>query len=146
MEASAIEVVATSSSRSTVEPPCNITISAYRSALLSSPDLAIPFYNAKGAAREATETSIRSMLSFLCGILDVCSYVCTNIDDVPLEYRFDEKRASPGLLKARRLIALSHGVPESAIQFCVPECIVNLDDMGLYSDFTGKGICERQGK
>lgn len=82
------------------------------------------------------------MLSFLCGILDACSYVCTNIDDVPLEYCFDEKRASPGLLKARRLIALSHGVPESAIQFCAPECIVNLDDMGLYSNFTGKGICE----
>ena len=66
------------------------------------------------------------MLSFLCGILDACSDVCTNIDDVPLEYRFDEKRASPGLLKARCMIALSHGVPESAIQFCAPECIDNL--------------------
>ena len=33
-------------------------------------------------------------------------------------------------------------MPESAIQFCAPEFIINLDDMGLYSDFTGKGICE----
>jgi len=74
-------------------------------------DLALRFCNTKGAAREAAETSIRSMLSFLCGILDACSYMCTNIGNVPVEYRFDEKRASPGCLKARRMIALSHGVP-----------------------------------
>jgi len=127
---------------STVEPPCNLTVSAYHSALLSMPDLSLRFCNAKCAAREAAETSIRSMLSFMCGILDARSYVCTNIEDIPLEYRFDESRASPGCLLACQLIAQSHNVPENAIQFCAPECMVNIDDMGIYSDFTGSGGCD----
>ena len=126
---------------STVEPPCNLTVGAYHSALLSMPDLANRFCIAKCAAREAAETLIRSMLSFLCGIVDACSYVCTNIENVPIEYRFDDTRASPGCLMARRLVARSHGVPETAIQFCAPEFIVNINDMGIYSDFTGSGNC-----
>ena len=103
------------------------------------PDLSLRFCNAKCAAREAAETSVRSMLSFLCGILDARSYVCTNIEDIPLEYRFDESRASPGCLMARRLIAQSHNVLETAIQFCAPEFMVNIDDMGIYLDFTSSG-------
>ena len=86
--------------------------------------------------------SAYGLFSFLCRILDACSYVCKKIDNVPLEYRFNDSRASPGCLMARRLIAQSHDVPETAIQFCAPECIVNIDDKGIYSDFTGSGHCD----
>ena len=73
--------------------------------------------------------------------MNACLYVCTSIENLPIEYCFDDTRASPGCLMARRLVARSHGVPETAIQFCAPECIVNIDDMGIYSDFTGSGNC-----
>ena len=100
---------------STVEPPCNLTVSAYHSALLSMPDLLLRLFTAKCAARRAAETPVRSMLSFLCGILDACLYVCTNIKDVPLDYCFDNSKASYGCLTARWLIALSHEVLQTAI-------------------------------
>ena len=76
---------------SMVEPPCELTVLTYNAALRSMPDLAMVKCNPKCAQREAAETSIRSMLSFTLGVLDPWSYVCTKIEDVPIEFRFDAK-------------------------------------------------------
>ena len=75
-----------------IQSPVKQTIRAYHSALMSMPDLLLRKCNPKNALREASETSIRNMLSYICCVLNARSYVCTDIDLVPPEFRFDAKK------------------------------------------------------
>ena len=59
------------------------TIRAYHLALMSMPDLLLRKCNPNNALREASETSIRNMLSYICCILNARSYVYTDIGLVP---------------------------------------------------------------
>jgi len=113
---------------STMEPPSNKTVSAYHAALTSTSGLTTRLCKPKTAAREASETSIRSMLTFVCILLNAMSYVCPDASSIPPEFRFDETTASPGLLQSRHIVAQSHGVPDSHIQFMSPHLFFNGDD------------------
>ena len=55
---------------SIIESPYKQTIRAYHSALMSMPDLLLRKCNPKNALREASETSIHNMLSYICSVLN----------------------------------------------------------------------------
>ena len=124
---------------STLKPPHKKTVQAYHSALMSMPDLQERLCKPKNALREAAETSLRNMLSFLCCVGNARAYVCADPTSIPPEYRFDAAAASPGCIKMRRIIAKSHGVPESHVQFSARQLFFNTDDTAVFSNFSGDG-------
>ncbi len=91
----------------------------------------------KNSNQEAAETSVRNMISLICGVLSAWAYVSPNADLIPPEFRFDKTKATDGCKKARRLVAESYGVPEKSIQFIAPQLFFNQDDMGIYCNFLG---------
>ena len=103
------------------------------------PDLQERLCKPKNALREAAETSIRNMLSFLCCVGNARAYVCAAFAPVPPEHRFDAAAASPGCIKMRRIIARSYGVPEDHVQFSARQLFFNTDDMAIFSNFAGDG-------
>ena len=114
---------------STVKPPCNETILSYDAALMSMPDFLIRACQPKNALRKASDTSIHSMLTFVCAILVSCAYVSPSTESIPPEYHFDESKATEGCKLARRLVAKSLGVPEHTVHFIPRELVLNQDDM-----------------
>ena len=62
-----------------VSPPCQETALAYNAALVSMPDLILRSYQAKNANREAAETSICSMLSFVATNQSFCQNMSSTI-------------------------------------------------------------------
>ena len=106
------------------------------------PDLTTRKCNPKNALREASETSIRNMLSFMCCVLNTWSCVCTDVSTIPPEFRFDASTASDGCIKARRLIAKSYGVPEDCIQFLCPQLYLNLDNIVVHASWLNGGGSE----
>ena len=69
------------------------------------------------------------------------SYVCPDASSIPPEFCFEETMTSPGLLKARHIIAQSHIVPVLHIQLMSPHLFFNGDDMGIYRNWRGDGSC-----
>ena len=128
---------------SNVEPPCQRTVLSYNSALMTDVALSQRKCVTKTVYREAAETSQRSMLTDACGILAALAYIAPTKTDIPLEYRFDEKRATPGALLSRQIVSEAVGVPPQSIEF-VPRCLVtNQDDMAvMYDDFAGRNESE----
>ena len=104
---------------------------------MSMPDLLLQKCNPKNALRKASETPICNMLSYLCCILNARLYVCTDIDLVPSEPRFDTKKASPGCIVARQLIAKVYGVPEESIQFSAGQLYFTTDNMAVFASWFG---------
>jgi len=128
---------------SNVEPPCQKTVLSYNSALMSDAALTMRKCDTKTVYREAAETSQRSMLTDACGILAALSYIAPTKTGIPLEYRFDEKRATPGALLSRRIVAEAVGVPPQSIEFVPRSLITNQDDMAvMYDAFIGKSAEE----
>ena len=64
----------------------------YHSALVSMPDHLLRKCNPTNAPCEASETSVRNMILCICCILNMWSYVCTEIDLVPSEFYFNAKK------------------------------------------------------
>ena len=81
---------------STADPPTEPTALSHHAGLTSMPDLVQRKCQPKTAAREASETSIRNLISLLCAMLNAWSYVCTDIGSVPREFCVDASKASPG--------------------------------------------------
>ncbi len=81
---------------STLKHPPLYTILPYELALRSMPDLVMQACQPKNTWKEACITSICSMLSFICAILESCSYLAPSTDLIPEELRFDESKATDG--------------------------------------------------
>ena len=115
----------------------------YHSALVSMPDHLLWKCNPTNAPCEASETSVRNMILCICCILNMWSYVCTEIDLVPSEFYFDAKKASPGCIVARQLIAKSHDVLVESIQFLAGYLYSITNDMAVFVSWLGGGGKER---
>ena len=125
---------------SLIKDPAKATVDAYHSALMSSVGVSVRACASKSAYREAGETSQRNMLTNTGGILTARCYVAASKEGIPLEYRFDESKASQSAIEARAIYAEAAGVPPQAVEFSPRILVTNQDDMSvIYDDFTGQG-------
>ena len=127
---------------STFKPPCDETVLSYDTALTSMPDLVLRACQAKKSPREASNTSIRSILTFICAILISYAYVSPSTESIPPEYCFGESKVIAGCKLARRLVAESLGVLEQTIQCISKDLYLNHDDMAIYANFQGDVSCK----
>ena len=138
LEAERAKLTARGIDASNVTEPCKETVYAYHSALETDPDIAMRASQAKNSAREAAETSKRSMTCTSAAAIASRFYVAPNIDQVPPERRFNESLATEGCKLARQLYATARGVPVHTVQSAARETLFNTDDVArAYHNFRG---------
>jgi len=122
---------------SSLKLPCDRTVQAYHSSLMSDPDITQRKGKPKDKNRDIAENSDRPMLSNLTGILE-SSVVISPPDEIPEKYRFKAEKAGKGLLMSRKLLAEAHNVPIDYVHFLPRGLRLNSDDMAfLYSQDGG---------
>ncbi len=133
------EAVANGLDPLTVKAPHKKTAATYHSALKSDHDNKTVTSKPKTLLRDVAETSQRSMLSDLTGMLAIRCMV-VQPDQAPTCLKFEEDRTTPGCNLARELYAMARGVPKSHVFFSPCQLLINIDDKAsMYSAFTGDG-------
>jgi hypothetical protein len=122
-----------------VKAPHKKMAATYHSALKSDHDNKTVTSKHKTLLRDVAETSQRSMLTDLTGMLAIRCMV-VQPDQAPTCLKFEEDRTTPGCNLARELYAMARGVPKSHVFFSPCQLLINIDDKAsMYSAFTGDG-------
>jgi hypothetical protein len=85
-----------------ITPPDDKTVSAYHSTLMSMPEVAQRAGKYKPVDRDLGETSVRSVISDITGLLLLSAVIAGNM---PREHHFCSERAGEGLLLGRDLLS-----------------------------------------
>ena len=122
--------------------PTAETVTAYHSALMCYPEVAQRISSSKPVHRDVAETSARSVLSNVAGIIASRS-MTLRPGQVPNHLKFDASKATKGVLIARELYAKAVGVPANNVQYSPLELLSNVDDKAcMYSNGQGDGSCD----
>ena len=124
-----------------IAPPDVKTVNAYHSTLMAMPEVALRAGDYKPVERDIAETSVRSVMADISGML----YVSALIDDnIPTELQFKPDGAGEGLLLARDLLAKAFDVSVDHVHFLPRGLRMNMDDMGgMYSSQHGFSMEEK---
>ena len=124
-----------------IAPPDVKTVNAYHSTLMAMPEVALRAGDYKPVERDIAETSVRSVMVDISGML----YVSALIDDnIPTELQFKPDGAGEGLLLARDLLAKAFDVSVDHVHFLPRGLRMNMDDMGgMYSSQHGFSMEEK---
>ena len=97
---------------------------------------------AKSAYREAAETSQHSMLANTAGIICAQAMILLSLDTLPLQMRFDESKATHGVILTHSVFTDAVNMSPQSIQFSPYQLLTNVGDIAcMYDNFKGDGSC-----